>query len=104
MVDKKFMWFDKKIIPNQIYSHEELKMMDIIGILTLENVLEVILNINILDEQDRDDVVSEIQKMKLEVSSKAKSVNIISEEDKSFKLRSRFDQCITEFEHMGVED
>ena len=90
MVDKKFMWFDKKIIPNQIYSHEELKMMDIIGILTLENVLEVILNINILDEQDRDDVVSEIQKMKLNVSLNAKKDHITSDNNSSLKLRSRF--------------
>jgi CBS domain containing-hemolysin-like protein len=44
--------------------------MDIVGILTLENVLECILNIKILDEHDRDEVVSKITKQKGTITNK----------------------------------
>jgi len=51
---------NEEIAPQSHYDLELLKKMDIVGILTLENVLECILNIKILDEHDRDDVVNKI--------------------------------------------
>jgi len=79
---------NEEITPQSDYDIEMLKKMDIVGILTLENVLECILNIKILDEQDRDDVVNKITKQKSIFTNKENLLFATQAEiDKRSKLR-----------------
>jgi len=70
MINQQYWDTDQIITPQSNYDLELLKLMDIVGILTLENVLECILNMKILDEHDRDDVVNKITKQKGTITNK----------------------------------